>query len=243
MRTVWELYTLDLAAPAPLERAERLGRDRPDPGRRDLYPRRAVFAGLWHPGHRLGPDRRADRARRTVAGDQTARRPERVRERRSRKRRKLRRLLLVNTALDVFYVGGGLILALTLGAQDPGWRGHGWGIVAQGVVSLFLRPAPRPERSGGRAARHGGALSGPARARGVCLSRAPQAPDAGETSARRPPGPRLPRHARRNACPGPGAWRHRAGRRTGRCCPALAPTSTRCPSGASRTGWPSWRTS
>jgi hypothetical protein len=46
---------------------------------------------------------------------------------------KLHRLLLVNTALDVFYVGSGAILAFTLGAQDPLWRGHGWGIVAQGV--------------------------------------------------------------------------------------------------------------
>lgn len=51
---------------------------------------------------------------------------------------RLRRLLLVNTGLDVLYVTGGLVLARTLGAQDPGWRGHGWGIVAQGVFLLIF---------------------------------------------------------------------------------------------------------
>ena len=50
---------------------------------------------------------------------------------------KLRRLLLFNTALDVLYVAGGLILVLTLGKRDAAWRGHGWGIVAQGGF-LFL---------------------------------------------------------------------------------------------------------
>ena len=51
---------------------------------------------------------------------------------------RLRRLLLVNTALDVLYVTGGLILALTLGAEDPGWKGHGWGIVVQGAFLFFF---------------------------------------------------------------------------------------------------------
>jgi carboxylesterase len=51
--------------------------------------------------------------------------------------RKLRRLLLINTALDVLYVAGGLAMVLTLGATDAAWRGHGWGIVAQGGF-LFL---------------------------------------------------------------------------------------------------------
>lgn len=55
-----------------------------------------------------------------------------------REARKLRRLLLVNTALDVFYVSGGLILAFTWGARDPNWRGHGWGIVAQGLFLFFF---------------------------------------------------------------------------------------------------------
>jgi carboxylesterase len=51
---------------------------------------------------------------------------------------KLRRLLLVNTALDVFYVSGGLVLAFSLGARDAGWRGHGWGIVIQGAFLFFF---------------------------------------------------------------------------------------------------------
>jgi hypothetical protein len=50
---------------------------------------------------------------------------------------KLRRLLWVNAGLDVGYMAGGLALALTLGANDPAWQGHGWGIVAQGGF-LFL---------------------------------------------------------------------------------------------------------
>ena len=50
-----------------------------------------------------------------------------------REERNLRRLLLINTGLDVLYVAGGVALALTLGAGDPTWRGHGWGIVVQGA--------------------------------------------------------------------------------------------------------------
>jgi hypothetical protein len=46
--------------------------------------------------------------------------------------RKLRKLLWINTGLDVLYVAGGLILVATLGAQDPFAAGNGWGIVAQG---------------------------------------------------------------------------------------------------------------
>ena len=49
----------------------------------------------------------------------------------------LRRLLWVNTVLDVFYVMGGLWLALTKGRTNRTWRGHGWGIVIQGAF-LFL---------------------------------------------------------------------------------------------------------
>ena len=50
-----------------------------------------------------------------------------------REGRNLRRLLLINTGLDVLYVAGGVALALTFGAGDPTWRGHGWGIVVQGA--------------------------------------------------------------------------------------------------------------
>ncbi len=45
---------------------------------------------------------------------------------------KLRRLLWINTGLDVLYVAGGLILVYTLGAQNPFAAGNGWGIVVQG---------------------------------------------------------------------------------------------------------------
>jgi hypothetical protein len=54
-----------------------------------------------------------------------------------REARSLRRLLLINTGLDVLYVVGGVALALTLGADNLFWRGNGWGIVIQGGF-LFL---------------------------------------------------------------------------------------------------------
>ena len=50
---------------------------------------------------------------------------------------KLKRILLINTCLDVLYVAGGIALILTLGATDIGWQGHGWGIIVQGGF-LFL---------------------------------------------------------------------------------------------------------
>ncbi|MBN1978402.1 MAG: hypothetical protein JW918_13475 [Anaerolineae bacterium] len=50
----------------------------------------------------------------------------------AREARNLRRILLINTGLDVLYVAGGVALALTLGADNPFWRGNGWSIVVQG---------------------------------------------------------------------------------------------------------------
>jgi len=47
----------------------------------------------------------------------------------------LRRILLINTGLDVLYMLGGFIFARTKGADDEKLRGQGWGIVLQG---LFL---------------------------------------------------------------------------------------------------------
>ena len=47
----------------------------------------------------------------------------------------LRRILLINAALDVLYMLGGFIFARTKGAADEKLRGQGWGIVLQG---LFL---------------------------------------------------------------------------------------------------------
>lgn len=68
----------------------------------------------------------------------------------AREARNLRRILLINTGLDVLYVTGGVILMLTLGGDSPFWRGNGWGIIVQGGF-LFLFDLlhalgiPRPE--------------------------------------------------------------------------------------------------
>ncbi len=51
--------------------------------------------------------------------------------------RKLSRLLMVNTVLDVFYVLGGWSLLRSRGQEDPFWRGTSWGIATQGAF-LFL---------------------------------------------------------------------------------------------------------
>lgn len=50
----------------------------------------------------------------------------------------LRRLLWVNIGLDVLYVAGGILLALTLGATSSFWQGNGWGIVVQGGFLFFF---------------------------------------------------------------------------------------------------------
>ncbi|HAX70778.1 MAG TPA: hypothetical protein DCY14_14295 [Anaerolineae bacterium] len=50
----------------------------------------------------------------------------------------LKRILLINTALDVLYVAGGIALILTFGAANPEWRGHGWGIIVQGGFLFFF---------------------------------------------------------------------------------------------------------
>ncbi len=51
--------------------------------------------------------------------------------------RNLRRILWINTGLDVLYMLGGYRLVQTRGAQDERWRGMGWGIILQGVL-LFV---------------------------------------------------------------------------------------------------------
>jgi hypothetical protein len=55
-----------------------------------------------------------------------------------REARNLRRILLINTGLDVLYVAGGIALALTLGVDGLFWRGNGWGIVIQGGFLFFF---------------------------------------------------------------------------------------------------------
>ena len=75
---------------------------------------------------------------------------ERGREVLAREARNLRRILLINTGLDVLYVTSGVALALTLGVDNPFWRGNGWGIVVQGGFLfcfdlLHALGVPRPE--------------------------------------------------------------------------------------------------
>ncbi len=54
-----------------------------------------------------------------------------------REAKNLRRLLWINTGLDVLYVVGGAALVITLGQSDLFARGNGWGIIVQGGF-LFL---------------------------------------------------------------------------------------------------------
>lgn len=51
--------------------------------------------------------------------------------------RRLRLLLWLNAGLDVGYMAGGVFLARRQGQDNPSRRGHGWGIVLQGLF-LFL---------------------------------------------------------------------------------------------------------
>jgi hypothetical protein len=55
----------------------------------------------------------------------------------ARETRNLRRILWFNAGLDVFYVLGGVWLARGKGRSSAQWRGHGRGIVVQGVF-LFM---------------------------------------------------------------------------------------------------------
>jgi len=56
----------------------------------------------------------------------------------SQESRKLRRILRINAGLDVLYVAGGIVLAATKGKEDAKWRGHGVGIVSQGLFLFFF---------------------------------------------------------------------------------------------------------
>jgi hypothetical protein len=72
----------------------------------------------------------------------------------SREAQSLHRILLINTGLDVLYVAGGVALTLTLGVDNPFWRGNGWGIVVQGGFLFFFDlfhalGVPWPETAGG----------------------------------------------------------------------------------------------
>lgn len=50
----------------------------------------------------------------------------------------LRRILWINTGLDVLYMLGGWQLTRTKGREDERWRGQGWGIVVQGAFLFFF---------------------------------------------------------------------------------------------------------
>ena len=52
--------------------------------------------------------------------------------------RDLRRLLWINTGLDVLYVPAALCCLVARGGQDPFAAGNGWGIVVQGGVPVLL---------------------------------------------------------------------------------------------------------
>jgi len=56
----------------------------------------------------------------------------------NQERGKLRRLLLLNAGLDVFYVLGGGWLAYSRGKNDRFVRGHGFGIIVQGLFLFFF---------------------------------------------------------------------------------------------------------
>ncbi len=65
----------------------------------------------------------------------------------AREARNLRRLLWINSGLDVLYVAGGLLLVATLGRSDPFAAGSGWGIVLQGSF-LFVFDLLHARRGG-----------------------------------------------------------------------------------------------
>ncbi len=53
-------------------------------------------------------------------------------------KRKLSRLLWINSGLDFFYVLGGVLATRTRGAADERWRGRGVGIIIQGAFLFFF---------------------------------------------------------------------------------------------------------
>jgi len=63
----------------------------------------------------------------------------------TRRANSLRRLLWINTGLDVLYIAAGLALVFSPGRYNLTWRGYGWGIVVQGAF-LFLFDAFHAQR-------------------------------------------------------------------------------------------------
>jgi hypothetical protein len=52
--------------------------------------------------------------------------------------KKLSKILWINTGLDVGYIVGGTVMAFTKGKTNPGWRGHGIGVIIQGGFLLLF---------------------------------------------------------------------------------------------------------
>lgn len=50
---------------------------------------------------------------------------------------RIRKILWINTALDVLYIASGGVMIFTLGSTSAFWRGTGWGIIIQAVF-LFI---------------------------------------------------------------------------------------------------------
>jgi esterase/lipase len=48
--------------------------------------------------------------------------------------KKLRKILWINTALDVIYIIGGAATIVFLGSESLFWRGTGWGVIVQGTI-------------------------------------------------------------------------------------------------------------
>jgi carboxylesterase len=64
---------------------------------------------------------------------------------------RLRRVLWINTGLDVLYVGAGIGLAALFGDRGTHWLGHGWGVAVQGAFLLVFdlihaQSVPYPSR-------------------------------------------------------------------------------------------------
>jgi len=51
---------------------------------------------------------------------------------------RLRRALWITTFLDLLYMAAALVLILVPGRGSPAWRGHGWGVLAQGIFLFFF---------------------------------------------------------------------------------------------------------
>jgi hypothetical protein len=55
----------------------------------------------------------------------------------TREARRIRKILWINTALDVLYIASGAVIIFSLGSTSAFWRGTGWGIITQAAF-LFV---------------------------------------------------------------------------------------------------------